>query len=71
MNAGFCPDFSQFSYENIGASFEFRFSREWRFQSTIEPTDPVLRTGLTRLTSLVREQSRTRSGLDVLWEREF
>jgi hypothetical protein len=69
LNAGFCPDFSQFSYENIGASFEFRFSREWRFQSTIEPSIQSC-TGLTRLTSLVRENPY-QVGLDVLWEREF
>jgi hypothetical protein len=28
FNAGFCPDFSQLSYKNLGASLEFRFSRE-------------------------------------------
>jgi autotransporter translocation and assembly factor TamB len=69
LNAGFCPDFSQFSYENIGASFEFRFSREWRFQSAIEPSIQSC-TGLTRLTSLVRENPY-QVGLDILWEREF
>ncbi|MEZ0336302.1 MAG: translocation/assembly module TamB domain-containing protein [Gemmatimonadales bacterium] len=69
LNAGFCPDFSQFSYENIGASFEFRFSREWRMQSTIEPSIQSC-TGLTRLTSLVRENPY-QIGFDILWEREF
>ena len=38
FNAGFCPDFSQLSYKNLGASLEFRFSREWKLQSTVEPT---------------------------------
>ena len=33
FNAGFCPDFSQLSYRNLGASLEFRFSREWKLQS--------------------------------------
>jgi hypothetical protein len=69
LNAGFCPDFSQFSYENIGASFEFRFSREWRLQSAIEPSIQSC-TGLTRLTSLARENPY-QVGFDILWEREF
>ena len=38
FNAGFCPDFSQLSYKNLGASLEFRFSREWKLQSSVEPT---------------------------------
>ena len=38
FNAGFCPDFSQFTYKNFGASLEFRFSREWKLQSSVEPT---------------------------------
>ena len=38
FNAGFCPDFSELGHRNIGASLEFRFSREWRLQSSVEPT---------------------------------
>ena len=38
LNAGFCPDLSQLSYKNLGAGLEFRFSKEWKLQSTVEPT---------------------------------
>nr|MBA3260842.1 translocation/assembly module TamB [Gemmatimonadales bacterium] len=69
FNAGFCPDFSQFSHENLGASLEFRFSREWRLQGTVEPTIQSC-TGVARITSLTRENPY-QIGFDVLWEREF
>ena len=69
FNAGFCPDFSQLSYRNLGASLEFRFSREWKMQSTVEPTfqscNPF---GVgSRLTATNPYQI----GFDILWEREF
>ena len=69
FNAGFCPDFSQFSHENLGANLEFRASREWRLQATVEPTIQSC-TGVARLTSLTRENPY-QIGFDVLWEREF
>lgn len=68
FNAGFCPDFSQLSYKNLGAGLEFRFSREWKFQSTVEPTIQSCRPGgLTQPTVSTPYQV----GLDILWEREF
>ena len=68
FNAGFCPDFSQLSYKNLGASLEFRFSREWKLQSTVEPTIQSCRPGgLTQPTVSTPYQV----GLDILWEREF
>jgi hypothetical protein len=68
FNAGFCPDFSQLSYKNLGASLEFRFSREWKFQSSVEPTIQSCNTFVST------NQLRTNPyqiGLDILWEREF
>ncbi len=38
FSAGFCPDFSQLRGRTLGASLEFRFSREWKLQSSVEPT---------------------------------
>ncbi|HET7470420.1 MAG TPA: translocation/assembly module TamB domain-containing protein, partial [Gemmatimonadales bacterium] len=68
FNAGFCPDFSQLSAKNLGASLEFRFSREWKFQSSIEPTVQSCNTFVTtnRLST-----NPYQIGLDILWEREF
>ena len=69
FNAGFCPDFSQLSYRNLGASLEFRFSREWKLQSAVEPTiQSCTAFGVgSRLTATNPYQI----GLDILWEREF
>jgi autotransporter translocation and assembly factor TamB len=68
LNAGFCPDLSQLSYKNLGASFEFRFSQEWKMQSSLEPTIQSCNQFVTvnRLTTNVYQV-----GLDILWEREF
>ena len=38
FSAGFCPDFSQLRGRTLGASLEFRFSREWKLQASVEPT---------------------------------
>jgi translocation and assembly module TamB len=68
FNAGFCPDFSQLSYKNLGTSLEFRFSHEWKLQGTVEPTIQSCRPGgLTQPTVSTPYQV----GLDILWEREF
>jgi translocation and assembly module TamB len=69
FNAGFCPDFSQLSYRNLGASLEFRFSREWKLQGAVEPTmQSCTPFGVgSRLTATNPYQI----GLDILWEREF
>jgi len=69
FNAGFCPDFSQLSYKNLGASLEFRFSREWKLQSSVEPTIQSCSNFVTinRLVSTNPYQI----GFDILWEREF
>jgi autotransporter translocation and assembly factor TamB len=68
LNAGFCPDFTQLSYKNLGASFEFRFNREWKMQSSVEPT---IQTCNTFATSTRIGTNPYQIGLDILWEREF
>jgi translocation and assembly module TamB len=70
FSAGFCPDFSQLRGRTLGASLEFRFSREWKLQSSVEPTVQscgTLSANATRFTSTNPYQI----GLDILWEREF
>ncbi len=69
FNAGFCPDFSQALYRNLGASLEFRFSREWRLQSNVEPTIQSCNSA-ARFTSLTN-RNPYQVGFDILWEREF
>jgi translocation and assembly module TamB len=67
LNAGFCPEnLGQFDYSNLGASLEFRFSREWSLQTSIEPTLQSCRTdfGITTTNSY-------QIGSDIRWEREF
>jgi translocation and assembly module TamB len=68
FNAGFCPDFSQLSHKNFGASLEFRFSREWKLQSAVEPTIQSCNT-FTTVSRL--NTSLYQVGFDILWEREF
>lgn len=70
FTAGFCPDFSQLIGRTLGASLEFRFSREWKMQSSVEPTVKscgTLSSNANRYTSTNPYQV----GFDILWEREF
>jgi autotransporter translocation and assembly factor TamB len=70
FSAGFCPDFSQLIGRTLGASLEFRFSREWKLQSSVAPTVKscgTLSSNANRYTSTNPYQI----GLDILWEREF
>ncbi|MEP7175095.1 MAG: translocation/assembly module TamB domain-containing protein [Gemmatimonadales bacterium] len=69
FNAGFCPDFSQLSYKNLGASLEFRFSKEWKLQTAVEPT--VQSCGNFGITNRLGNSSLYQIGFDILWEREF
>ena len=67
LNAGFCPEnLGQFSYNNLGASLEFRFSREWSLQTSVEPTLTSCRKDWGVLTTTNTYQI----GSDVKWERE-
>jgi translocation and assembly module TamB len=69
FNAGFCPDFSQLSYKNLGASLEFRFSREWKLQTAVEPTIQSCTSFGTA--NRFANTSLYQVGFDILWEREF
>ena len=67
LNAGFCPEnLGQFSYNNLGASLEFRFSREWTLQTSVEPSLQTCRTDFGFQTPVPYQ-----IGSDILWEREF
>jgi TamB, inner membrane protein subunit of TAM complex len=67
LNAGFCPEnLSQFTYTNLGASLEFRFSREWSLLTSVEPTLQSCRQDFGILVS-----SPYQIGSDIRWEREF
>jgi translocation and assembly module TamB len=68
FNAGFCSEnLSQFSYSNLGASLEFRFSREWSLQASVEPTLQSCRQDFGLYTATNPYQI----GSDLRWEREF
>jgi translocation and assembly module TamB len=69
FNAGFCPDFSQVSYKNLGASLEFRFSHEWKLQSSVEPTIQSCNNFVT--SNRFGNSNLYQIGFDILWEREF
>jgi translocation and assembly module TamB len=69
FNAGFCPDFSQFTYKNFGASLEFRFSREWKLQSSVEPSLQSCSHFVN--TNPLGTSNPYQIGFDILWEREF
>jgi translocation and assembly module TamB len=67
LNAGFCPEnLGQFDYNNLGASLEFRFSREWSLQTSVEPTLQSCRTDFGITTT-----NAYQIGSDIRWEREF
>jgi translocation and assembly module TamB len=67
LNAGFCPEnLGQFSYNNLGASLEFRFSREWSLQTSVEPNLQSCRQDFLNPTS-----NSYQIGSDIRWEREF
>jgi translocation and assembly module TamB len=67
LNAGFCPEnLGQFSYSNLGASLEFRFSREWSLQTSVEPTLQSCRRDFGITTT-----NTYQIGSDIRWEREF
>jgi translocation and assembly module TamB len=70
FSAGFCPDFSQLRGRTLGASIEFRFSHEWKLQSSVEPTVQSCGT-LSANAFQFTSTNPYQIGLDILWEREF
>jgi hypothetical protein len=67
FNAGFCPEnLGQFTYSNLGASLEFRFSKEWRLQTSVEPSLQSCHQDLG-----ITSTNPYQIGADIRWEREF
>jgi translocation and assembly module TamB len=67
FNAGFCPEnLGQFSYSNLGASLEFRFSKEWRLQTSVEPSLQSCHQDIG-----ITSTNPYQIGSDIRWEREF
>ena len=69
LNAGFCPEnLGKFDYSNLGASLEFRFSREWSLQTSVEPTLQSCRIDFGWNHTA---PNTYQIGSDIRWEREF
>ena len=66
--AGICAsgESSGFSGRNLGASIDYRVSREWRVQVSAEPVQSCSR--LSEFSNIAR---RYQLGGDILWEREY
>jgi len=69
VNAGFCQQVQNQNQSRLanllGASFQFRFSPEWRTEASFEP---VRSCGLG---SLLQAPVSRQVGLDVFWERRY
>lgn len=68
LNAGVCINSSDkaFSKNNLGASLEYRMSRDWRLQAAAEPAGTCQSS-----TALDFVPRRYQLGIDLLWEREY
>lgn len=68
FSAGICTTGGATSYKNIGASFEYRFGRGFRFLASFEPSVSCT---ADQQTATLTTNDRYQAGLDVLWEQEF
>ncbi len=68
FNAGVCPNQNLLSYRRVGASLEYRFSRAWRTQISVEPVQTCL---ANQQTDVLGVPARYQFGFDLLWEREY
>ncbi len=68
FSAGICTTGGATSYKNIGASFEYRFARGFRFLASFEPSASCT---ADQQTAPLTTNDRYQAGLDVLWEQEF
>jgi len=68
FSAGICTTGGATSYKNIGASFEYRFARGFRFLASFEPSTSCT---ADQQTAQITTNDRYQAGLDVLWEQEF
>ena len=56
------------SYRRLGASLEYRFSRAWRTQLSLEPVQTCI---ATLQSDALGIPARYQVGFDLLWEREY
>jgi hypothetical protein len=68
FNAGVCPSQNLLSYRRLGASLEYRFSRAWRTQLSLEPVQTCV---ATLQSDALGIPARYQVGFDLLWEREY
>ena len=68
FNAGVCPNQNLLSYRRLGASLEYRFSRSWRSQLSLEPVQTCI---ATQQSDALGVSARYQVGFDLLWEREY
>jgi hypothetical protein len=68
FNAGVCPNQNLLSYRRLGASLEYRFSRSWRTQLSLEPVQTCI---ATQQSDALGVPARYQVGFDLLWEREY
>jgi hypothetical protein len=68
FNAGVCPSQNLLSYRRLGASLEYRFSRAWRTQLSLEPVQTCIATSQSDALGI---PARYQVGFDLLWEREY
>ena len=68
FSAGICTTGGATSYKNIGASFEYRFARGFRFLASFEPSASCT---ADQQTAPITTNDRYQAGLDVLWGQEF
>jgi len=68
FSAGICTTGGGTSYKNIGASFEYRLSRDFRFLTSFEPSTSCT---ADQQAAPLSTNDRYQAGLDLLWEQEF
>jgi len=64
LNYGFCR--TQLANANVGVSLQYRFSREFRFQTSVEPRQQFCSQGPAATAAVGRQ-----FGADLLFEKEF
>jgi hypothetical protein len=68
VNAGFCNNFSNLEKASLGTGLEYRATRAWRFQTSLEP---VVNCGPAGTSSNPQESYQYQFGIDALWEKEY
>jgi hypothetical protein len=68
FSAGICTTGGATSYKNIGASFEYRFARGFRFLASFEPSASCT---ADQQAAPITTNDRYQAGFDFLWEQEF